>query len=127
MDYLLLIIEPPAQRGTRTEAEGREAYARMQRFGEALQAQGRLKAVQSLASHASAVRVRGSGHRAQVLDGPFAEAKEMVGGFFLVDCASLAEAVDLARDCPAAEWATVEVRALAPCFDDSLGVTGVFT
>ena len=127
MDYLLLIIEPPDQRGTRTEAEGREAYAAMQRFGEALQAQGRLKAVQSLASHASAVRVRGSGGQARVLDGPFAEAKEMVGGFFWVDCAGLDEAVALARDCPAAAWATVEVRALAPCYDDSLGVPRVST
>jgi len=37
----------------------------------------------------------------------------------MIDCASLDEAVAIARLCPAAEWATVEVRALAPCFDDS--------
>ena len=50
MSYMLLIIEPPEQRRTRTEAEGREAYARMQRFGEGLRAQGKLLAVESLAS-----------------------------------------------------------------------------
>jgi hypothetical protein len=57
-----------------------------------------------------------SNGRAQVLDGPFAEAKEMVGGFFLLDCATRDEAVAIARECPAAEWATVEVRATGPCY-----------
>lgn len=119
MSYMLLIIEPTTQRATRTEAEGREVYGRMQRFGETLQAQGKLKAVESLASQASAVRVSTTGGQAKVMDGPFAEAKEMVGGFFLLDCASLDEAVAIARECPAAEWATVEVRAVGPCYDES--------
>ena len=44
----------------------------------------------------------------------------MVGGFFLIDCTGLDEAIDIAKRCPAAEWATVEVRAVAPCFDESL-------
>jgi len=127
MEFLLLIIEPPGQRLERTDAEGREAYARMQRFGESLRAQGKLKAVESLASHAHAVRVHTAGGRPQVLDGPFAEAKEMVGGFFLVECADMDEAVAIARDCPAAGWATVEVRSLAPCFDDSRAEPRVFT
>lgn len=117
--YMLLIIEPPAQRGTRTEAQGREAYARMQGFGEDLRQQGKLLAVESLASQASAVRVTGVDANCRVLDGPFSEAKEMIGGFFMIDCAGLDEAVAIARLCPAAEWATVEVRALALCFDDS--------
>jgi hypothetical protein len=119
MKFMLLIIEPPGQRLERTEAEGREVYARMQGFGESLRARNKLEAVESLASHANAVRVRTAGGKPQVLDGPFAEAKEMVGGFFLVDCDGMEEAVAIARECPAAEWATVEVRTLAPCFDDS--------
>jgi hypothetical protein len=117
MSYMLLIIEPTTQRATRTEAEGRELYGRMQRFGESLQAQGKLRASESLASQASAVRVSNTAGRATVLYGPFAEAKEMVGGFFLLDCASLDEAVAIAHECPAAEWATVEVRAIAPCYE----------
>ena len=56
------------------------------------------------------------GGKAQLLDGPFAEAKEMVGGFFLLDGVEREEALAIAQRCPAAEWATVEVRALAPCF-----------
>jgi hypothetical protein len=40
----------------------------------------------------------------------------MVGGFFLLNCASREEAVAIASECPAAEWATVEVREFGPCF-----------
>jgi hypothetical protein len=91
----------------------------MQRFGEALRTEGKLLAVESLASQASAVRVSTRGGKPHLVDGPFAEAKEMVGGFFLLDCANLDEAVAIATRCPAAQWATVEVRPLAPCSDDS--------
>jgi hypothetical protein len=120
MSYMLLILEPVGQRATRTEAQGRAAYASMQRFGEELAARGKLKAVESLASQASAVRVSQEQGKTRLLDGPFAEAKEMVGGFFLLQNVDRDEAVALARQCPAAQWATVEVRALAPCFDDSV-------
>ncbi len=120
MPHLLLILEPPGQRATRTQAQAQECWKRMQRFGAELQEQGLLLASQSLASHASAARVQARGGRAQVIDGPFAEAKEMVGGFFLIDCDSRAEALDIAARCPAAQWATVEVRALGPCFDDAI-------
>ena len=119
MPYLLLMIEPVAQRKERTEAEGRAVYDRMVRFGDELNARGMLLASQSLKSQDEAARVTLRGGRAQVLDGPFAEAKEMVGGFFLVDCKSFDEAVELAKRCPAAEWCTVEVRAMAPCFEES--------
>jgi len=54
--------------------------------------------------------------RQDIVDGPFAEAKEMVGGFFLLDTASEDEALAIAAECPAAEWCSVEVRQLAPCY-----------
>jgi hypothetical protein len=117
MSYLLLILEPPGQRRTRSEAEGRAVYQRMLDFGRGLQERGLLRASESLKSHADAARVQVRGGRAQVVDGPFAEAKEMVGGFFLLDCGSRDEALAIAAQCPAAEWATVEVRALAPCYE----------
>jgi hypothetical protein len=72
--------------------------------------------VESLAGLKDAARVRVRNGKAQVLDGPFAEAKEMVGGFFLLNCRTRDEALAIARRCPAAEWATVEVRETAPCY-----------
>ena len=120
MPYMLLMIEPTEQRLTRTESEGRAVYDRMVRFGESLKERGLLIASESLSSHASAARVQKRGGQPKIVDGPFSEAKEMVGGFFLVDCQTREEAVALAAQCPAAEWCTVEVRGLAPCFEDAL-------
>lgn len=111
-----LIHEPVGQRATRSRAEGEAAYDRMVQFSAELREQGKLLAVESLASQETGTRVQVRGGRAQVLDGPFSEAKEMVGGFFLVNCATREEAQALAARCPAAEWATVEVRETAPCY-----------
>ncbi|MEZ5645133.1 MAG: YciI family protein [Burkholderiaceae bacterium] len=119
MSYMLLIIEPTGQRATRTEAEGRAAYAAMQRFGQAIADRGQLKAVESLASLNTAVRISHAQGQPQVTDGPFAEAKEMIGGFFLLQNVSHDEAIAWAHACPAAQWCTVEVRPLAPCYDES--------
>lgn len=117
MSYMLLIQEPVGQRALRTESEGRALYERMLRFGDALREEGVLLAAQSLAPLSSAARVRLDNGKARVLDGPFAEAKEMIGGFYHVNVATREEAVALAARCPAAEWATIEVRALAPCYE----------
>ncbi len=116
MAYMLLIHEPTGQRQTRSEAEGQVVYDQMVAFAGELKAAGALLAVESLASQAQSARVQVRGGQAQVLDGPFAEAKEMVGGFFLLNCASHDEAVAIATRCPAAAWATVEVRAVGPCY-----------
>lgn len=116
MAYMLLIVEDPAQRGTRTRAQGEAVFQRMVDFAGALKKEDKLLAVESLASQSQAARVQVRGGRAQVLDGPFAEAKEMVGGFFLLNCKTRDEALAIARRCPAAEWATVEVRETAPCY-----------
>lgn len=118
MPYMLLIIEPTGQRQTRTEAEGRAAYDSMMGFAADLQARGLLMAAESLASQAQAARVAVRGAQSQVLDGPFAEAKEMIGGFFLLNCDTRDEAIAIATRCPAAQWCTVEVRAVAPCYAD---------
>jgi len=117
MPYMLLIHEPVGQRQSRSLAEGQAVYDRMLRYAGELKDRGVLRAVESLASQDDrAVRVQVREGRAQVVDGPFAEAKEMVGGFFLVDVPTREEALAIARACPAAEWATVEVREVAPCY-----------
>jgi hypothetical protein len=116
MPYMLLIVEETGQRATRTQAEGEAVYERMLQFGAGLKERGLLLSGESLVSQDQAARLKVRGGKAQVVDGPFAEAKEMIGGFFLVDCKTREEALAIARQCPASEWATVEVRALGPCF-----------
>ena len=116
MSYMLLIVEPVGQRAQRTPAEGREAYAQMLRYAESLKARGLLTHAESLKSDAEGVRLRMRDGERQLIDGPYAEAKDMSGGFFLLTCESREEALALAAECPAAQWATVEVRELGPCF-----------
>jgi hypothetical protein len=116
VSYALLIVEPAGAREARSEDAGRAMYDEMLRFGETLKARGVLRISQSLRTEAQGVRVRVRDGRRSLVDGPFAEAKEMVGGFFLLDCASREEAVSIAAECPAAAWATIEVRELGPCF-----------
>ena len=119
MAYMLFMVEPNGQRQGRTESEGREAYARMVAWSENLKSRGLLLGTQSLRSQASASRVRIQGGHTHVIDGPFAETKEMIGGYFLIDCATHEEAVEIAKECPAAEWLTVEVRGIAACFEEA--------
>jgi hypothetical protein len=116
MAYALLIVETPGQRETRSEAEGRERYERMLRFSEDLKDKELLTVSQSLVSDRRGARVRIQGDQTSVVDGPFSEAKEMIGGFLLLTCESREQAIAIARQCPAARWATVEVRELGPCF-----------
>ena len=116
MAYMLMLVEPVGQRQERGEAAGRVVYDRMLGFAETLKRRGVLRGVESLASLDRAARLQVRDGKARVLDGPFAEAKEMVGGFFLVDVATLEEALALAAECPAAEWCTVEVRKVGPCW-----------
>jgi hypothetical protein len=116
MTWMLLIVEPVGQRVERGEAAGRAVYQRMLDYADDLKRDGVLLAFSSLAGDAAAARLQRRDGRAAVLDGPFAEAKEMVGGFFLLDVATREQALAAAARCPAAEWATVEVRETGPCW-----------
>ena len=116
MSYMLLIVEPVGQRSERSEDEGRALYDAMMKFSADLKSRGLLVDSQSLKNVAQATRVQVRNGKPVHTDGPFAETKEMVGGFFLLSCNTRDEALAIAADCPAAQWATVEVRELGPCF-----------
>ena len=116
MNFMLLILEPHGQRAERTDAEGRAAYQAMLDYAAGLDARGVLVGAQSLVGDTSGVRVRVRDGRASMVDGPFAESKEMIGGYFIVDVPTRADAIAIAGEIPAAAWATVEVREFGPCF-----------
>lgn len=116
MSYMLLIAEPRGQRAERGVEEGKKVYDQMLHFAEGLKARGVLRGVESLANDDGATRVQVRDGRQRLLDGPFTEAKEMIGGFFLLDVATREEALAIAAACPAAAWATIEVRAVGPCW-----------
>src|SRR3984893_5118514 len=114
MSYMLLIVEPQGRRRVRSPEEGRAVYERMLEYTAGLKARGVLLGSNSL--RAESVRLNMAGGRS-VTDGPFTESKEMIGGFFLLDCAAREQALSFAAECPAAQWATIEVREVGPCYD----------
>ncbi len=115
MPYMLLIVEPKGQRIERGRTAGEAVYQRMVDFSHTLDQRGLLLATHSLKEESVRLEKRGDGVR--VVDGPFTESKEMIGGFFLLNCGTHAEAMEIARQCPAAEWATIEVRETGPCYE----------
>ena len=117
MSYMLLILEQRESRRSRSPEEGQAAYASMVRFGDDLKARGLLRASDALRPDAEGARLMVRGGKRIVVDGPFTETKEFVGGFFLLDCKTKEEALAIAAECPAAEWATVEVREIGVCFE----------
>jgi len=114
MPYMLLIVEAQGQRSTRSDAEGRAVYQRMVDYAQSLEARGVLLGVNSLKRESARLVKRGG--KVSVVDGPFTEAKEFIGGYFLLDCASFKQARAHAEQCPAAEWATIEIREVGPCY-----------
>jgi hypothetical protein len=116
MTYMLLVVEKVGDRAARSQSEGQSLYDRMLGFSADLKERGLLTLSQSLKTDAAGVRVTRQGEKTMVRDGPFTEAKEMIGGFLLLTCETREHALEVARACPAAEWATIEVRELGPCF-----------
>ena len=108
MPYMLLIVEPPGQRAVRSVEDGHAVYQRMLDYSQALQSKGVLLGVNSLKSEA--LRLRRRPGEPSVVDGPFTEAKEFIGGYFLLDCADLDQAIAWARRIPGARHGAVEVR-----------------
>lgn len=115
MAYMLLVVEKPNDRRARPPGEGESRMNQMTSWGRSLTERGLLTASESLKSEHEAVRVQVREGRRSLVDGPFAEAKEMIGGFFLLTCERREEAVAIASECPAARWATIEVREIGPC------------
>lgn len=116
MKFMLMVVEPRGQRESRSEDESRALCAEMVEFGQDLAARGQLLASESLRPDSHGVRVQKRGDTPTLIDAPFAETREMIGGFFLIECASRDEAVRIAETCPAARFPTVEVRGCAPCY-----------
>jgi len=116
MPYMLLVMEPAGQREARPVHDGQVLYDRMAQFGESLKARGIGKLYDSLGPTSKGVRIEKRNGKRSLIDGPFAEAKEIVGGFFMLDC-SKEEAIAAASECPAAEFATIEVREVGKCWE----------
>jgi hypothetical protein len=107
LEYLLLFRGPGPGVADHAPTDYQQLIERFAAWADRLTREGRLKAGHPLGNRQRIV----SGRHRQVTDGPFAESKEMVTGYFLVEVADESEAVEIARDCPGLDFGLkVEVR-----------------
>ncbi len=110
MRYLILINTEETD--TAAEADLTRMSAAYDAYGAWLEQEGILRGGERLAPAVTATTVRVRDGRRIVSDGPFAETKEVLGGFFLIECDDLDRAIDAAARCPGAADGVVEVRPL---------------
>jgi hypothetical protein len=115
MQYMLLLNVDETRWTTMTDEEKERSFGAYMAYARALHEAGAYVDGNRLqpSSTATTVRVTGEG-ATSVLDGPFAETKEQLGGYFLIEASDLDSAIAWAARCPAASHGTVEVRAIAP-------------
>jgi hypothetical protein len=110
MQYLLMLYSSEAGWPQMTPAEQAEAMTAYRAYTEALRKADVLRGANRLQPAAKATTVRVVDGKARVLDGPYAESKEQLGGYYLIDVASLDAAIAWATRCPGAAHGVVEVR-----------------
>jgi hypothetical protein len=107
MKYMLLIY---ADEQAWTDAERADCYAESTRLAHQLKANGQYLATAPLQPVATATTVQVRDGKRLVTDGPFAETREQLGGYYLIDASNLDEAIAIAARIPGARKGTVEVR-----------------
>lgn len=107
MKYTMLIY---LDESALSEPEREQCYRESAEFAQELNSAGRYLAAVPLHPTATATSVRVRQDKRMVTDGPFAETREQLGGFFLVEAKDLDEAIDIAARIPAGRWGTVEIR-----------------
>ena len=110
MKYLGIAYEEERTLNALTESEWRALRQETLDYVQALERSGRLILAQPLQSATRAATLRVRDGRVLVTDGPFAETKEQIGGFFLFEAASFQEALDIAAKWPSARLGSIEVR-----------------
>jgi hypothetical protein len=110
MRYLLLIYNRDEQWCGRTPDEQPAVLQEYRAFGQALQTSGQMQGGHALEPSTTATTVRVRDGKTLTTDGPFAETKEQLIGFYLVDAKDLDEALGIAARIPGARWGAVEVR-----------------
>jgi hypothetical protein len=108
MRYMLLIYAD--EKGSLTPEEREDCYAKSAQLAGELHATGNYLAASPLHLTSTATSVRIRENKRLVTDGPFAETREQLGGYYLINADNLDQAISIASRIPAATWGTVEVR-----------------
>jgi len=110
MRYVLLICNDESTRAALSPDEQLAARTAYEAFAQEMSARGVLLAGERLRPTTDATTVRVRDGEVLLSDGPFAETKEQMGGYYIIDCQDLDEAVEVASKVPAASFGSIEVR-----------------
>jgi len=110
MRFMLLMIPRGYENADPGVMPDAKAVAAMMKYNESLQRAGVLLALDGLHPPSMGARVSFAGGKPKVSDGPFSEAKEVVGGYWMIQVKSKEEAIEWARRCPGSENEVIEVR-----------------
>jgi hypothetical protein len=110
MRYMLLIYGDEKQWGNQTPEEQRKEFEAYDSFGKWLAENGWMRGGEALEPTQAATSVRLREGKLLTTDGPFAETKEQLGGFYQIECENLDQAIEAASKIPAARGGTIEVR-----------------
>jgi len=111
--FLLILHQGPGSYHHLSPTEREQMFGKYQAWMEKLRAAGKLLASDKLREEGGKVLTQPKG-KLTVVDGPYIEAKEVVGGYFLIQAASYQEATELARECPHLGFGRIEVRETDP-------------
>ena len=110
MRFMMLMIPKGYEKAAPGTMPDAKAVAAMMKYNESLQKAGVLLALDGLCPPSMGARVSFPGGKPKVVDGPFAEAKEIVGGYWMIQVNSREEAIEWAKRCPGSENEVIEVR-----------------
>ncbi len=110
MQYLCLIYEAESLMATRSDEENGKVFQDYMTFTKDIQDSGHMVAGDALQPIATATTVKVRDGKTLLTDGPFAETKEQLGGYYLLECKSLDEAIEKAAKIPSAKTGSIEVR-----------------
>lgn len=110
MQYLLMLYADETGWSKMTKSQQEQGYAAYMAYTEALKKAGVWKGSNRLQPISAATTVRVTDGKSQVLDGPYIDSKEQLGGYYLIDVPDLDSAISWAARCPAASHGVVEVR-----------------
>ena len=110
MRFMMLMIPRGYESAAPDAMPPADAVAAMMKYNEALQAAGVLITCDGLHPPSTGARVSFAGGKPLVTDGPFAEAKEVLGGYWMIDVKSREEAIGWAKRCPASANEIIEIR-----------------
>ena len=125
MRYALLIVDPesanPSADGPPMEVQA-QVTAEYNAYTQMLRDRGAFLGGEALQPNPTATTVRVTDGRTLTTDGPFIEAKEALGGFYLIEARDLDEAIALAAECPGAKHGAIEIRPVLEYGDDAEAV-----